>query len=497
MRKFLSMLLAIALALGVCAAAEENQSGSPDFSGHVVILHTNDSHGRVSGGLGFSKVSFARQKLEAAGATVLVVDAGDTLYGLPFATVFRGESPLRLMAAAGYDAMTPGCHDFHYGAERLSELKEAAGFPVLSANALKADGEMLLPANTILEKDNVKFGIFGLSSPDTGRNTAPGETEGLSFADPVETARAQVAALEAEDCTVIIALAHLDAAAARQVAEQVTGIDVMIGGCAHEALESGEWVNGTLIVNGGAYIDNIGCVDIDQQGRASATLLTAEDFGQYDTDAAIDEMIGQIIAAQDQTLGAAIGRTETALDGAHEAVCAGETNLGNLAADAFRAATGADAALIPGSAIRDSIAAGDITGRQLSAVFPDGGYIVTAQLTGERLLMLLENGVSRYPEADGRFPQVSGVTFKLDGAAEAGSRVFDVTVGGEALDPAKTYLVALSDGMVAGNDGYSLEDAQIVHEYGAMRELLAEYLSGSPTAEGGEGRIVVQAKPAA
>ena len=174
----------------------------------------------------------------------------------------------------------------------------------------------------------------------------------------------------------------------------------------------------------------------------------------------------------------------------------GETNLGNLAADAFRIATGADVALTNGGGIRDSIPAGDVTKKQLVTVFPFGNYVVTLNVTGEQLLAALENGVSRYPDADGRFPQVSGISFKFDPAQAPGSRVFEVQVGEEALDPECIYLLATNDYIAVGGDEYPFADVSITNEYSSMEEILIDYIASfdEPIAPEVEGRIVMEAK---
>ena len=502
MRKLMAMLLAAVMLLCACAAAEENAQ-EIDLSGHIVILHTNDSHGRVDTNLGFSRVAVAKERLEGAGATVLLLDAGDTLHGLPFATVSEGESIVKLMNEAGYDAMTTGNHDYNYGQDRLAELNERADFPILAANVVKEDGTTLLDGAAVIEKGNVKFGIFGLATPETVYKTNPNNVAGLTFADPIETARQQVAALEAQDCTLIIALAHigLDESSnetSRMIAEQVEGIDIIIDGHSHTVLENGMWVNSTLIASTGEYIESIGCIDIDSEGYAAATLLTAEDFGEADVDDGIEALLAQITAEQDELLNIVVGQTSVELTGAREVVRTSESNLGNLAADAFRNATGADIALTNGGGIRDSIPAGDITKKQLVTVFPFGNYVVTMNITGEQLVQMLENGVSRYPDADGRFPQVSGLSFKFDPAQEIGSRVFDVRVGGAEVDPAATYKLATNDYIAVGGDEYPVAGIPVEGEFSAMEEILIAYIDSfeAPVAPEVEGRIVMEAKPA-
>jgi len=500
-RKLMALMLAALLMLGLCAAAAAEEK--IDLTGHIVILHTNDSHGRVDTNLGFTRVAVAKKQLEGAGATVLLLDAGDALHGLPFATVSEGEAVVRLMNAVGYDAMAVGNHDFNYGAARLPELSALAEFEILSANVLKEDGSALLPGTAVIEKGNVKFGIFGLTTPETVHKTNPANVAGLTFADPVETAKAQVAALEAEECTIIIGLMHigLDETAgvtSKAIAEQVEGIDVIVDGHSHTTLENGMWVNSTLIVSAGEYIGNIGCIDIDSEGYAAATLLTEEDFGAADVSIEINALVTEITAEQDEMLNVVVGQTSVALEGARELVRTSETNLGNLAADAFRSVTGAEIALINAGGVRDSVPAGDITAKQLVTVFPFGNYVVTMDVTGEQLVAALENGVSRYPDADGRFPQVSGVTFRFDPDQPAGSRVFDVKVNGEAVDLTRTYALATNDYIAVGGDEYPLAGVQVTGEYSAMEEILIEYIDSfeQPIAPEVEGRIVMEAKTA-
>lgn len=505
MKKTMRMLTAvlIVLCLAILPAMAEENAKSIELTGHIVILHTGDVHGRADTNLGFSRVTYAKDVLEGAGATVLLLDAGDALHGLPFANISEGESIVRLMEDAGYDAMAVGSHDFSYGADRLSELAAKAKFSMLAGNVMKEGVGSLLPGDMIFEINHVKFGIFALTTPETAHKTDPANTEGLTFMDPIEWAKMEVEGMEKENCTIIIALTHLgmdenSEITSKMLAEQVPGIDVIVDGGSHTLLEEGMWVNNTLIVSAGEYLENIGCVDIDPTGLTAATMLTAQDFGEASRNEMTDQLIAEIAAEQEKILKESVGRAAAELVGAQEAVCGGETNLGNLAADALRSVTGAEIALINGGSICESISAGEITRGQLAAVFPQGHYAVTMNVTGAQLLSLLENGVSLSPAADGRFPQVSGLTFRFDSAQPAGSRVFDVKVNGEALDAEKTYSMATSDYIADGGDGYPVEGLSVTGGYGALEEILTSYIASFEAAVEPEveGRSVPAAKPA-
>ena len=504
MKKLISIMMTVLLlCLAAFPAMAEGAAQAIDLTGHIVILHTNDSHGRVDTNLGFSRVAYAKNTLEGAGATVLLLDAGDALHGLPFANISAGEAVVRLMNAAGYDAMTVGNHDFNYGHQRLAELSGMAEFPMLASNVVKEDGSLLLSGSVVLEMNSVKFGILGLATPETMYKTSPDNVEGLTFTDPIEAAKENVAALEAENCTLIIALTHLgldegSEITSKMLAEQVPGIDVIVDGHSHTLLEEGMWVNGTLIVSAGEYIENIGCVDIDPSGVTAATLLTGEDLGAAEGDEAVQALVAEIAAAQEEQLNVKVGSAAVDLVGERALVRTSETNLGNFAADAIRGATGAEIALINGGGIRDSIPAGDVTKKQLAMVFPFGNYAVLMEVTGQQLLDALEHGVSLYPAEDGRFPQVSGMSFKFDPAQSAGSRVFDVKVNGEVLEAERVYTLATNDYMATGGDEYPLTDTPLTGEFDSLEEMLIAYMEsfGTPIEPGIEGRIVMEAKPA-
>ena len=140
MNKLMRMLAAAAMALmlTILPAAAEQGAREIDLTGHIVILHTGDTHGRADTNLGFSRAAYAKDVLAGAGATVLLLDAGDALHGQPIADWSEGEAIVRLMNEAGYDAMAVGCDDFSYGADRLSELAAQAKFSMLAGNVLSS-----------------------------------------------------------------------------------------------------------------------------------------------------------------------------------------------------------------------------------------------------------------------------------------------------------------------------------------------------------------------
>jgi 2',3'-cyclic-nucleotide 2'-phosphodiesterase (5'-nucleotidase family) len=469
----------------------------------ISIVHTNDTHARVEAGsydgMGLDKVATIVNNVKAANPNTLVLDAGDALHGQTIATLVEGESIIKIFNEIGYDAMTAGNHDFNYGKERLLELSEMADFPILGANVYKENYENFLPEYVIKEVGGVKVGIFGLATPETKFKSHPKNTEGLEFFDSVIIGKLMVAKLQ-DKADVIVALSHLglDQSSTERsdlIAEYVDGIDLIVDGHSHTVLEEGMMVGDTMIVQAGEYDKNVGHVDIlVKNGKVSsmtAKLITKEEGEALEADPDVVAIVEEIKEANDLITEEVIGSTEIKLEGAREFVRTSETNLGNLITDSMVEFTGADIALTNGGGIRDSIQIGDITVGDVITVLPFGNYVVTIDVTGAELMEALQHGYSAYPESLGAFPHISGMNVVLDPSQEAGSKVVEVTVGGEELDMEATYSLATNDFLAAGGDDYTMfGDNELTALYPGLDEILIEYIKeygteGSPV----EGRI--------
>ena len=157
-----------------------------DYSGKLVIIHTNDTHGgdlaaegEVIGTAGIAQLV---KDYKSAGAEVLLVSAGDAIQGDPLVNLNQGLNAIEFMNLAGYDLMVPGNHEFDFGFDNLLELKEKANFPFLSANILdKESGDPIFDASIIIETAIGKVGIFGLTTPETMTKANPKNVATLNF----------------------------------------------------------------------------------------------------------------------------------------------------------------------------------------------------------------------------------------------------------------------------------------------------------------------------
>lgn len=461
-----------------------------DVPREIIIVHTNDTHSRLLegeyDGMGFAKIATKVKELKKENSNVLLLDAGDTLHGLPIATISKGETIVDLMNTMGYDAMVPGNHDFNYGYDRLVELKDMMDFPMILSNVVKEDGTVDFKPYEIKEVAGMKIGIFGLTTPETKYKSNPKNTEGVDIKDPVKVAEEMVSKLKEENVDMIIALSHLgldedSEVKSLDVAEKVDGIDIIIDGHSHTVLDKGKMVGDTLIVQTGEYDKNLGIVKLEvKDGKIlskEASLFTKEEAEGIAEDKEIKELIEKINKENEKITSVLVGKSKVKLDGEREQVRAGETNLANIITDAMMNASGAEVAITNGGGIRSSIEAGDITMGDVIKVLPFGNYLVVKEVKGIDILNALEHGTSSYPETKGAFSQVAGMTFKLDPTKEAGKRVCDVKVGGEPLDINRTYKLATNDFMAAGGDGYTmLQEGKVLAEYPALDEIVAEYI---------------------
>ena len=552
--KYISLLLAFTLvmmtAMPAIPAMAAAKSGAAftigDVSGKLVIIHTNDTHGRDmadDGVLGTAAIAQLKKDYEAAGADTLLLSAGDACQGTALVNQSQGADAIAFMNLAGYDAMCPGNHEFDWGVDNLKALIKDAKFPVLAANIVyKNNKSVVFDSKRIFTtKSGLKVGVFGLDTPETATKASPDKMKGLEFLQGKELyacAQNQVDQLKASGCDLIVALGHLGideesaASGSRSVdvVNHVTGIDLFIDGHSHTVMENGAPVDkasypsfrnnsDTLIVSTGSNLANAGGVLYDTDTKElSSQLVSADAYTGKDktVEAAVKAKNDEI----NKELGKVFAKTEVMLNGEREpGNRTQETNLGDFAADAIRWSANksiggtVDAAITNGGGIRESIPAGDISMLDMKTVFPFGNQVAVMELTGQELLEALEAATYAAPAALGAFPQVSGITFTLDTSkpykngeaygtyyrcANPGTRVKNVMVGGVPLDLERTYTIATNDFTAAGGDTYysfkdayqengyvtgvSLEDALIDYTTTALKGVITAEQYGQPAA---------------
>jgi len=483
-------LLTVALIVALLAGMALGQTYT------LTIIHTNDTHARLEpvtmtlGGKPVEVGGVARRvtlfdMLRARETNPLFLDAGDVFQGTLFFNQYLGLADRYFMNRMGYTAMSFGNHEFNLGPGPLADFLGGARFQVLGAN-VDVSAEPRLQGRftpwTIVELGGQRIGVFGLVTPDTAFISNPGPT--VRFTDPVEAARRAVRELVAQGIDKIIALTHLGFPEDLELAREVDGIDVIVGGHSHTLLGSfpfpelrphGEYptvvtrADGrrTLVVQAWEWGRVVGrlVVNFDARGEVASwegnpILVTPEILA--DTRAA--DLLQALAAPVAQLRAQRIAEAAVALDGERATVRQREGNLANFIADGMRWKTtgaGVEIALQNGGGVRVSIPAGPVTVGQAFEVLPFGNTLVVLDLTGEQIRAALEHSAATWERVAGRFLSgVSGLRYTIDLARPAGSRVVEVLVWREGrwqpLDPRATYRTVTNSFLAAGGDGFTV-----------------------------------------
>lgn len=488
MRKFLSVLLAMAMVLSLTVtsfAADTAADAKAEMAGKTVILHTNDVHGAVEG---YAYIAQLKADYEAKGAEVILVDAGDFSQGTTYVSSTKGADAVTMMNAAGYDVVTLGNHEFDYGYAQLKENMSKAKFKVVCADVFNEDGTPIFDASyTYTTKSGVKVGFFGMETPETQTKANPALIKGLTFATGdafTKAAADQVAALK--DADVVICLAHLgvDAESApyrsTDLYAAVKGIDFIVDGHSHTVMTKGE--KGEPIQSTGTAFANIGVIVIDDASKKIESNSLYEIKEDTAKDATVAAAAKTIVDRVDKEYGVVFAKSEVTLNGAKapNGNRDSETNNGDLITDAMiwkvmqnKDGLTVDAdhvvAITNGGGIRAAIKPGDVTKKDINTVLPFGNTVAVIYVTGAELLEALE--ASTYSLPVGGFPQVAGINFTLSTAVaydanaetypastyygpKSINRVTINSINGKEFKADDTYAVVTNNFVAGGGDTY-------------------------------------------
>ena len=498
MRKFLSVLLAMAMVLSLTVTGfaiedtattrePEVMTEEATMAGKTVILHTNDVHGAVEG---YAYIAQLKADYEAKGAEVILVDAGDYSQGEVYVSDTKGLDAVEMMNVTGYDVVTLGNHEFDYGYAQLKENMTKANFKVLCADVFNEDGTPIFDTNyTYTTKSGVKIGFFGMETPETQTKAHPGKIKGLTFATNdafTKAAADQVEALKDDD--IVICVSHLGVGAeskpyrSTDLYAAVKGIDFIIDGHSHTVMPKGE--NGEPIQSTGTKFANIGVIVIDDATKKIESNSLFEIKEDTAKDATVAAAAQKIIDRIDKEYGAVFAKSKVELNGAKapNGNRDGETNNGDLITDAmlWKVMQNKEGltvnedhvvAITNGGGIRAAIKVGDVTKKDIKTVLPFGNTIEVIYVTGTELLEALEASTFCVPESIGGFPQVSGISYTISTGAvydanaetypastyygpKSINRVTINSINGKEFKANDTYAVVTNNFCAEGGDTY-------------------------------------------
>lgn len=478
----------------------------------ISIANTADVHGHILfddevGGyysledvsliMGLPLVKGLIDETKERNKSTLVLDCGDLFHGTNEANVEQGKGVVEVANLTGYNATTPGNHDFNFGFKRLIEIQSQLNFPILSAN-IRQNGKLVFDEYRIYEMDGLKIGVFGLTTPAALQyNNALESNNGVTIEEPFQAASRVVGKLRPQ-VDAIILISHLGDDVDTKVAQKVKGINLILAGHYHRLYRSVIKVKGTetYLAEAGAWTTHLGLADIYFKNHKVAKInwRVVNTGDKTRINKTIDAVAQKYYRIAFENGKEVIGTAKVKLNGIRSLLRSQETNLADMLADSMKEAGNADLALMNGGGIRESIPQGEISLYKIGKMLPFSNSLVTIELKGDMIYKAVERGLRVYPsDANGPFLQVSGIRYVFDASKNAGERLVSVTINGKPLDRNKYYKVATNDYMYNGGDDYKeLKDAKVLSRGGLLKDVLAEYIkSKGEVAPAEEGRIKV------
>ncbi|HHF2873146.1 TPA: bifunctional UDP-sugar hydrolase/5'-nucleotidase UshA [Vibrio diabolicus] len=496
---------AILASLAGCAT-QPAPEWNADTTYKLTVLHTNDHHGRFwqnrygEYGMAARKtlIDDLREEIQAEGGSVLLLSGGDINTGVPESDLQDAEPDFKGMSKIGYDAMALGNHEFDNPLDVLFKQQEWGSFPMLSANIYdKNTGKRLFQPYAMFNKQGIKIAVIGLTTEDTAKLGNPEFIEQIDFRDPKEEAKNLIAELkETEYPDLIFAVTHMghyengnrginapgDVALARYLNEG--DLDMIVGGHSQEpvcmegpnvikkSFKPGDECqpdqqNGAYIVQAHEWGKYVGRADYEfrngELSMVSYDLIPVNLKKKIKVDGQSQRVLIQEEIEQDEAmleflrpyqekgqgkLNVKIAESNGKLEGDRSVVRYQQTNLGRLIATAHMERAKADFAVMNSGGVRDSIAAGDITYKDVLTVQPFGNMVSYVDMTGKEVLDYL-NVVATKPVDSGAYAQFAGIAMSINNG-----EVTNVFIGNKQLRLDDNYRFTVPSYNAAGGDGY-------------------------------------------
>lgn len=410
---------------------------------------------------GFARLNAVAKAERAANPHTLYLFDGDMLSPSLLSGFDKGQNTIDLTNLVPFDLAVPGNHEFDFGPENFAEKLKASKYPWAAINITNADGSAIEGLGGVMVKE---VGGLKVALIPVAQDTSPevSSTGSLKFGPTVDMAVEAAKKAREDGADIVVGVVQTNMENDRALIKS-HAFDVILSGDDHSYATAYDGVTAYVETSiDGQFLTPIDLMVEVGENDGKRTIAWVPNFRFIDTatvepDPESKALADKLAAGLDETLNVEIGTTETALDSRRNVVRAEESSMGNLIADAMRAATGADVALMNGGGIRADRtydAGAKLTRRDILTELPFGNVTVVTELPGSQLLLALENAVSQVEKGAGRFAQVSGLTFSYDPSAEAGARVSEVMVGDTALNPDALYKVAVNDYILGGGDGY-------------------------------------------
>ena len=459
---------------------------------------------------GIAEMTALIETLRETEPNVFLFDSGDIFTGA-LAKLTNGKLAFELMITMGYDAMGIGNHEFEYGVGIFDWEKNRAPFPVLGANFFYKDTDHpYAQAHTIIERDGVRIGVIGIMGQDAATAIIPSYIAPLDVTDPAEAVRKSIAEIR-DDVDLVVLLTHQGKTAPMQtdaetdprlqrdidadiaLAGAVEGIDVLFAG--HADAGTPEPVvhpqTGTLIMQTYGQATHLGYLQLTLDTvtgkikRHDGKLIAVES-SKLEPDPRILAKLKQYRDAHPEIM-AKVGTTEAPMIRRYIE----ESDIGNLFADIFVAATGADIAMVHSGSLRKDLPEGDIRLVDILDAYPFVDSVDVIQVSGDKIRRALEQSLT----FERGLLQLSGLELIYDLNRPNYSRIVSVKHAGRDLEDDAIYTVAAGSFLAEGGDMYdSFAGSEVVSSAGKVSDVIVAYFrsreSSPPRRVAGNGSFL-------
>eukprot|EP01064_Diplonema_japonicum_P014302 TRINITY_DN2189_c1_g1_i1.p1 TRINITY_DN2189_c1_g1~~TRINITY_DN2189_c1_g1_i1.p1 ORF type:complete len:1007 (+),score=207.49 TRINITY_DN2189_c1_g1_i1:136-3156(+) len=435
---------------------------------HLSFLHFNDVYHIAPSAKepvgGAPRFSYKVKEYQQAYGSDLMF-SGDCYNPSLMSTVTKGKHMTPILNELRMKCAVYGNHDFDFGVDMLRELTAASNCPWLMSNVIDvndglpaADGLMSY-TYTVNSKQNsteIKVGVIGLGEEEW-LSCVKDLPDNIEYRDAVTVARREATKLREDGCHIIVALTHMRQNNDESFTRAVPEVDVVLGGHDHfyksQVLESGQ-----LLLKSGTDFKNLSFVAVElREGQRPVFNVERIDIT---SDIPEDPVVAEIVSGFEESLKGKIGKElchlECHMDITTETVRTSESGMGNLITDIMRDHCDADCAFVNSGILRADVVyhPSPMSIKDLLDIIPIEDVVVCVEVTGEQILSCVENGLSKWPQHEGRFLQMSGLHVKADPELPSGSRVLQCLINGAAIDNCKLYKASTTAFLCKGCDGF-------------------------------------------
>ena len=417
------------------------------FDLHQEMFWQGDHAGYRPAG-GYARIATLVKQIRAESqGRVLFCDCGDTLHGTYPALKTHGQGLVSVLNSLGLDAMTAHW-EFAYGPKVFSQRVAELNYPMLASNVYdKETKKPVYQSYAVKEIGGLRIGLVGIASNIVDKTMPPSYSEGIYFtmgkdelSPIIDTLRTQ------EKVDLIVLISHLGFPQEMKLLSEVHGIDVCLSGHTHNRLYKPVLQGKTIVVQSGCHGSFLGRLDLEVEGGQIVDyrhrLIEVE--AGIQPDPVVDEQIRQALAPYKNVLSEVVGETATALNRGTTL----EATIDNFLLQSLLESTGAQLAFSNGWRYGAPIVPGKITLNDLYNIIPMNPPVSTVELTGEELLVMLEENLERtfscdpYKQMGGYVKRCLGLNLYFKIENPPGHRIQKLFAGHEEVQHDRYYTAA-------------------------------------------------------